>query len=50
LVASTPTMAANMSNEQICTAGLSLALDKKTTWDQDTSGFGKACIAVIKRL
>ncbi|MGF1773090.1 hypothetical protein L4C42_12340 [Vibrio wakamikoensis] len=48
LVASTPTMAANMSNEQICTAGLSLALDKKPRGIKTQAGSGKRVLLSLK--
>ncbi len=45
---SAPAMAANMSNEQICTAGLSLALDKKPRNIKTQTGSGKRVLMSLK--
>jgi hypothetical protein len=45
---SAPAMASNMSNEQICTAGLSLALDKKPRDIKTQTGSGKRVLMSLK--
>lgn len=48
LAISAPSMAASLTNEQICTAGLSLALDKKPRGVKTQKGSGKRVLLSLK--